>query len=540
MSWQTHTVFNQPAPLNNSNLFLSDGALCEAVSREGAGWDSDLLASIGQQLGTAESLELGRLANAHPPELLRYDPQGQRLDDVRFHPAWHLLMQGLCANRVHNLAWEEEARAGSFVARAARFVLHAQVEAGTLCPVTMTFAATPLLLQMLPATFHDWLVPLRSDRYDSHLLPGGQKRGLLIGMGMTEKQGGSDVLSNTTHAERLADDSYRLVGHKWFFSVPQSDAHLVLAQAKGGLSCFFVPRFLPDGQRNSVRLERLKDKLGNRSNASAEVEFQDAIGWRLGEEGEGIRHILKMGGMTRLDCALGSHGLMRRAFSVAIYHAHQRQAFGKTLIEQPLMRQTLSRMALCLEGQTALLFRLARAWEQRREAKEALWARLFTPAAKFAICKQGIPFVAEAMEVLGGMGYCEESELPRLYREMPVNSIWEGSGNIMCLDVLRVLTKQHGVYDVLSEAFAEVKGQDRHYDRAVRQLQQRLRKPDEAMGREITQQLFLLGCGAEMLRHASPPLAQAWCQMMLDTRGEMPLPAQVQNDLLLRATGGLR
>ncbi|EBK3759473.1 isovaleryl-CoA dehydrogenase [Salmonella enterica] len=540
MSWQTHTVFNQPAPLNNSNLFLSDGALCEAVSREGAGWDSDLLASIGQQLGTAESLELGRLANAHPPELLRYDPQGQRLDDVRFHPAWHLLMQGLCANRVHNLAWEEEARAGSFVARAARFVLHAQVEAGTLCPVTMTFAATPLLLQMLPATFHDWLVPLRSDRYDSHLLPGGQKRGLLIGMGMTEKQGGSDVLSNTTHAERLADDSYRLVGHKWFFSVPQSDAHLVLAQAKGGLSCFFVPRFLPDGQRNSVRLERLKDKLGNRSNASAEVEFQDAVGWRLGEEGDGIRHILKMGGMTRLDCALGSHGLMRRAFSVAIYHAHQRQAFGKPLIEQPLMRQTLSRMALCLEGQTALLFRLARAWEQRREAKEALWARLFTPAAKFAICKQGIPFVAEAMEVLGGMGYCEESELPRLYREMPVNSIWEGSGNIMCLDVLRVLTKQHGVYDVLSEAFAEVKGQDRHYDRAVRQLQQRLRKPDEAMGREITQQLFLLGCGAEILRHASPPLAQAWCQMMLDTRGEMPLSAQVQNDLLLRATGGLR
>ncbi|PSC62527.1 isovaleryl-CoA dehydrogenase [Salmonella enterica subsp. enterica serovar Typhi] len=540
MSWQTHTVFNQPAPLNNSNLFLSDGALCEAVSREGAGWDSDLLASIGQQLGTAESLELGRLANAHPPELLRYDPQGQRLDDVRFHPAWHLLMQGLCANRVHYLAWEEEARAGSFVARAARFVLHAQVEAGTLCPVTMTFAATPLLLQMLPATFHDWLAPLRSDRYDSHLLPGGQKRGLLIGMGMTEKQGGSDVLSNTTHAERLADDSYRLVGHKWFFSVPQSDAHLVLAQAKGGLSCFFVPRFLPDGQRNSVRLERLKDKLGNRSNASAEVEFQDTVGWRLGEEGEGIRHILKMGGMTRLDCALGSHGLMRRAFSVAIYHAHQRQAFGKPLIEQPLMRQTLSRMALCLEGQTALLFRLARAWEQRREAKEALWARLFTPAAKFAICKQGIPFVAEAMEVLGGMGYCEESELPRLYHEMPVNSIWEGSGNIMCLDVLRVLTKQHGVYDVLSEAFAEVKGQDRHYDRAVRQLQQRLRKPDEAMGREITQQLFLLGCGAEMLRHASPPLAQAWCQMMLDTRGEMPLPAQVQNDLLLRATGGLR
>lgn len=540
MHWQTHTVFNQPLPLNNSNLFLSDGALCEAVAREGAGWDSELLASIGQQLGTAESLELGRLANTWPPELLRYDPQGQRLDDVRFHPAWHLLMQGLCANRIHNLPWVEAARDGSFVARAARFVLHAQVEAGTLCPITMTFAATPLLQQMLPAVFADWQTPLHSDRYDSHLAPGGQKRGLLIGMGMTEKQGGSDVLSNTTRAERLADGSYRLVGHKWFFSVPQSDAHLVLAQAKGGLSCFFVPRFLPDGQRNAIRLERLKDKLGNRSNASAEVEFQDAIGWLLGDEGEGVRHILKMGGLTRFDCALGSHGLMRRAFSVAIYHAHQRQVSGKPLIEQPMMRQVLSRMALQLEGQTALLFRLAHAWDRRSDAKERLWARLFTPAAKFAVCKGGIPFVAEAMEVLGGVGYCEESELPRLYREMPVNSIWEGSGNVMCLDVLRVINKQAGVDEMLSEAFSEVRGQDRHFDRAVRQLLPRLRKPSEELGREITQQIFLLGCGIEMLRHASPPVAQAWCQMMLDTRGGMRLSERVQDALLLRATGGLR
>jgi len=301
MHWQTHTVFNQPAPLTNSNLFLSDRALCEAVNREGADWDAELLASIGQQLGTAESLELGRLANANPPELLRYDASGTRLDDVRFHPAWHLLMQGLCANRVHNLAWEEEARKGAFVARAARFILHAQVEAGTLCPITMTHAATPLLQQALPRAFHDWLMPLLSDRYDSHLAPGNQKRGLLIGMGMTEKQGGSDVLSNTTRAERCSDGSYRLVGHKWFFSVPQSDAHLVLAQAKGGLSCFFVPRFLPDGLRNAVHLERLKEKLGNRSNASSEAEFLDATGWLLGEEGEGVRQILKMGGLTRFD-----------------------------------------------------------------------------------------------------------------------------------------------------------------------------------------------------------------------------------------------
>ncbi|KFC07252.1 acyl-CoA dehydrogenase [Trabulsiella guamensis ATCC 49490] len=540
MHWQTHTVFNQPTPLNNSNLFLSDTALREAIQREGAGWDSELLASIGQQLGTAESLELGRLANVNPPELLRYDATGERLDDVRFHPAWHLLMQGLCANRVHNLAWEDDARVGSFTARAARFMLHAQVEAGTLCPITMTFAATPLLKQSLPAPFAEWMTPLLSDRYDSHLLPGAQKRGLLIGMGMTEKQGGSDVLSNTTRAEKTDDGSWRLVGHKWFFSVPQSDAHLVLAQAKGGLSCFFVPRFLPDGQRNAIRLERLKDKLGNRSNASSEVEFLDASGWLLGEEGDGVRQILKMGALTRFDCALGSHGLMRRALSVALYHAHQRQVFGKNLVDQPMMREVLARMALQLEGQTAFLFRLARAWDHRQDAQEMLWARLFTPAAKFAVCKAGIPFVAEAMEVLGGVGYCEESELPRLYREMPVNSIWEGSGNIMCLDVLRVLSKQPGAIELLSEECAEVKGQDRHFDHAWRQFQQRLRKPSEAQGREITQQLWRLGVGAQMLRYASPPIAQDWCRMMLDTRGGSLLSEQVKEDLLLRATGGGR
>ena len=540
MNWQTHTVFNQPIPLNNSNLFLSDVALRDAVTRYDAGWDSELLASIGQQLGTAESLELGRLANAHPPELLRYDPQGQRLDDVRFHPAWHLLMQGLCANRVHNLPWEEEARSGAFVARAARFMLHAQVEAGTLCPITMTFAATPLLLKTQPPLFTDWRSALLSDRYDPHLLPGAQKRGLLIGMGMTEKQGGSDVLSNSTRAERLEDGSYQLTGHKWFYSVPQSDAHLVLAQASGGLTCFFVPRLLPDGTRNAIRLERLKDKLGNRANASGEVEFQQALGWPLGEEGDGIRQILKMGGLTRFDCALGSHSLMRRALSVALYHAFQRQAFGHNLVDLPLMRQVLGKMALQLEGQTAFMFRLARAWGQNHQPQEALWARLFTPAAKFAICRAGIPFVAEAMEVLGGIGYCEESELPRLYREMPVNSIWEGSGNIMCLDVLRVLVKQPDAVALLLAECNEVKGQDRHFDRHWRQLQQLLRKPSESQGREITHQLYLLGVGAQMLRHASPPMAQAWCRMMLDSRGGALLSEPVINDLLCRATGGGR
>jgi putative acyl-CoA dehydrogenase len=541
MVWTTHTVFNQPKPLGNSNLFLSDMPLREALQRELAGWDSDVLASLGQQLGTQESLELGRLANTNPPELLRYDATGQRLDDVRFHPAWHILMQGLVANRVHNLPWQEDARIGSLVARAARFVLHAQVEAGTLCPITMTFGAIPLLQRSLPKEYQSWLSPLLSDRYDPHLLPGAQKRGLLIGMGMTEKQGGSDVLSNTTTAVPLASrgngEAYRLVGHKWFFSVPQSDAHLILAQAEGGLSCFFLPRLLPDGTRNAIRLERLKDKLGNRSNASSEAEFQDATAWLLGDEGDGVRQILKMGGMTRFDCALGSHGLMRRGLSVALYHALQRQAFGKCLIEQPLMRQVLARMALRLEGHIALLLRLARAWESRGNEGEVVYSRLLTPAAKYSICHQGAPFIGEAMEVLGGIGYCEDSELPRLYREAPVNSIWEGSGNIMCLDVMRSLHKLPGALELLQQELLPVRGQNRLFDRAWRQWQQRMRQPREEMGRLLTQQLFDLCCAAQLLQHASPPIGEAWCHLTLDYRGDRVLPAAVCDTLLQRAMG---
>ncbi|CAI0908900.1 Putative acyl-CoA dehydrogenase AidB [Serratia rubidaea] len=542
MVWHTHDVFNQPKPLGNSNLFLSDTPLREAVQREQAGWDSEVLASLGQQLGTQESLELGRLANANPPELLRYDACGQRLDDVRFHPAWHILMQGLVANRVHNLPWEEEARVGSVVARAARFMLHAQVEAGTLCPITMTYGATPLLQRTLPAAFSDWLPPLLSDRYDAHLLPGAQKRGLLIGMGMTEKQGGSDVLSNTTTATPLAGrgsgELYRLVGHKWFFSVPQSDAHLVLAQTGGGLSCFFLPRILPDGTRNAVRLERLKDKLGNRSNASSEVEFLDASAWLLGDEGDGVRQILKMGALTRFDCALGSHGLMRRALSVALYHAHQRQAFGKTLIQLPLMRQQLARMALRLEAQVAALMRLAHAYGDAGSPLSQGLSRIMTSAAKFEVCRQGIPFVAEAMEALGGIGYCEESELPRLYREMPVNSIWEGSGNIMSLDVLRAWTKSSAVQEAVLQELGEVKGQNRHFDRQWRQLMQQLRKGQEAQGRSMTAQLFNLFAAAQLLRSAAPPVAEAWCQMALDARGDRVLPESLCASLLDRAMGG--
>ncbi|MDN0123988.1 isovaleryl-CoA dehydrogenase [Yersinia aleksiciae] len=541
MEWQTHLVFNQPEPLSNSNLFLSDMALREAVKREHAGWDGEELSLIGLQLGSQESLELGRLANNNPPELLRYDAAGQRLDQVRFHPAWYVLMQELVKHRVHNLPWQEDARIGSFVARAARFILHAQVEAGSLCPITMTFGAIPLLQQSLPPLFQNWLPPLLSDRYDSHQVVGSQKRGLLIGMGMTEKQGGSDVLSNTTRAEPLAargnGEAYRLVGHKWFFSVPQSDAHLVLAQAEGGLSCFFLPKILPDGTYNAIRLERLKDKLGNRSNASSEVEFENASAWLLGDEGEGIRQILKMGGYTRFDCALGSHGLMRRAFSVALYHAWQRQAFGKALVDQPLMRQVLSRMALRLEGHTALLMRLARSWEKPKEAHEQIFSRLLTPAAKYRVCGLGSAFVAEAMEVLGGIGYCEQSELPRLYREMPVNSIWEGSGNIMCLDVLRTFRKLPTAIDMLQQEFYPVRGQNRLFDRAWRQLQQRLKNPKEEQGRALTQQLFDLCCAAQLMRFSSPPLADAWCRMTLDHRDQYMLPEAICASLLSRATG---
>ncbi len=481
MHWQTHTVFNQPTPLNNSNLFLSDTALREAVVREGAGWDGDLLASIGQQLGTAESLELGRLANSNPPELLRYDATGARLDDVRFHPAWHLLMQGLCANRVHNLAWQEDAREGAFVARAARFLLHAQVEAGTLCPITMTFAATPLLQHALPAPFRDWLSPLLSDRYDPHLAPGGQKRGLLIGMGMTEKQGGSDVLSNTTRAEKTAEGFYRLVGHKWFFSVPQSDAHLVLAQAPTGLSCFFVPRLLPDGQRNGVRLERLKEKLGNRSNASSEVEFYDACGWLVGDEGDGVRQILRMGGLTRFDCALGSRALMRRAFSVALYHALQRQAFGKNLVEQPMMRQLLGKWRSVWRGRPRFCF----AW--RGPGTVGMMPGK-APGRACLRLRPSLPSVRPVSRLSPRRWKCWAASATARRansRASTVRCRSTASGKapaILCLDVMRVLSKQPAAMELLAAECAEVKGQNRHLDRAWRQLQQLLKRPAEEQG----------------------------------------------------------
>jgi len=537
MSWHTHQVVNQPDPLHNNNLYLDDTPLQEAVRWAQADDDQPTLIALGQQLGSSPVLEAARLANHYPPELQRYDARGCRLDEVEFHPAWHQLMQQRVASRLHNLPWLPSAPNNAFVARAARFLLHAQVESGSLCPLTMTFGATPLLQQSLPSLFSHWLPPLLSDCYDARSQPVEHKQGLLIGMGMTEKQGGSDVQSNSTRAEPLSvagtGEAYRLVGHKWFFSVPQSDAHLVLAQTKGGLSCFLLPRWLPDGSRNAIRLERLKDKLGNHSNASCEVEFQDATGWLLGDEGAGVRHILKMGGLTRFDCALGSHGLMRRALALALHHASQRQAFGQPLITQPLMQQLLATMALRLEGHIALLMALAAAWQQG----DQLFSRLLTPAAKYSLCRQGAPFIAEAMEVLGGIGYCEESEMPRLYREAPVNSIWEGSGNIMCLDVLRSLHKLAGARDMLAARAAAVQGRSALFDRSWQQWLLASQQPGEAQARRLTQQLFDLCCAMQLLAHADPQIAEAWCQMTLNADYAAPLPATLCQRLLQRAQG---
>ena len=438
--WQTHEVFNQATPLVDYNLYATDRVLREAVEREGGGWAGASLTEAGAVLGRAETFELGRQANEYPPRLRSFDRFGHRIDGIEFHPAWHELMTGLIGRGLHGAPWAEPV-AGAHVARAASFFLQTQVEAGTLCPTTMTYGSIPAMAKN-PVLAGEWLPTLLSREYDPRDLPLNQKRGGLVGMGMTEKQGGSDVRANTTVAVPAeGGTSYRLTGHKWFFSAPQCDAHLVLAQAPGGLSCFFLPRWRPDGTRNAIRIQRLKDKLGNKSNASSEVEFQDAYALLLGEEGRGIPTILEMGTYTRLDCVLGSSGMMRQSVAQALHHAHGRRTFGKRLIEHDLMRNVLADLALESEAATMLALRLARAFDAQTDPAETAFRRLLTPAAKYWVCKRGPELAAEAMEVFGGNGYVEDGILARIYREMPVNSIWEGSGNIMCLDVLRALGK---------------------------------------------------------------------------------------------------
>ncbi|MDB5898800.1 MAG: acyl-CoA dehydrogenase, partial [Ramlibacter sp.] len=456
MSERTHEVLNQPEPLVGYNLFETNRPLRDALRFNAPQLDTASLSRLGALLGTEAMQTHARLANTHAPELHTHDRFGRRIDEVEFHPSYHALMAAAVGAGLHGTPWQRpqpspgpdgEGTSNTHLLRAAGFTLFTELEPSILCPISMTYAVTPAL-RGNSAVYADWAPKLTSREYDPALKPWRDKAGVTMGMGMTEKQGGSDVRANSTHAEPEASDAwgprYRVTGHKWFFSAPMCDAFLVLAQTASGLSCLFLPRVLPDGTRNEIRIQRLKDKLGNKANASSEVEFHGATAWLVGEEGRGVPQILEMGTMTRLDCALGTSGLMRQALSLALNHTSQRMAFGKPLLEQPLMRNVLADLALESEAATALSLRLARAFDRRGDAHEAAMARLLTPVAKFWICKRGSHFAQESMECLGGNGYVEEGGqgvMARIYREMPLNSIWEGAGNIMALDLLRALRK---------------------------------------------------------------------------------------------------
>ncbi|MEO8718522.1 MAG: acyl-CoA dehydrogenase family protein, partial [Burkholderiales bacterium] len=437
----THEVLNQSAPLEDYNLFQTNAALAEALAfnlpaarRAPA---SVRLLALGGELGTKRTLDLADAANRYPPELKTHDARGRRRDEVEFHPAWHELMALALRHGLHSAPWAEPG-AGAHVERAAGYLLYSEVENGTQCPVTMTYGSVPAI-KAHSALAEQWLPRIHARTPDA----------ALVGMGMTEKQGGSDVRANTTRAAALGGGEFSITGHKWFFSAPMCDAFLVLAQAPGGLSCFFMPRLVESGAHNAIRIQRLKDKLGNRSNASAEVEFEDARATLLGEEGRGVPMILEMGVYTRLDCAIGTAGLMRQALAQALWNAAQRKVFGKLLKDQPLMQNVLADLALEAEAATALVLRLARAYDGD-DAGERLLRRVLTPAAKFWVCKRGAHFAQEAMEAVGGNGYVEEQVLARIYREMPLNSIWEGAGNVMCLDVLRALRKAPDVIAIVA------------------------------------------------------------------------------------------
>lgn len=524
-SFDTHEVFNQAPPFGDVNLLRCDPALREAVAREGAGWAADELDALGARLGRAEVLDLARVANANGPRLVNFDRSGRRIDEVEFHPAWHELMALLIGAGAHSAPWADP-RPGAQVARAAAYLLFGQVENGAQCPVTMTYASVPAL-RRAPRIAAKWLPKILSRDYDPRSLPVEQKRGALVGMGMTEKQGGTDVRANTTRAAEMApleararfgdegEGAWRIVGHKWFFSAPQCDAHLVLAQTdeagSAGLSCFFVPRWLPDGSRNAIRVQRLKDKLGNRSNASSEVEFCDAVGWLVGAIGRGIPTILEMGSHTRLDCVVGTAGIMRAALCHALHHARGRAAFGKPLASQPLMQNVLADLAIESEAATAFALRLARCFDHPDDPLESALGRLLTPAGKYWICKRGPMLGAEAMEVMGGNGYVEDGPLARLYREFPVNSIWEGSGNVMCLDVLRALGKNPQESRAALEAeLAPAAALDARFAAYVARLGEDLGRAGEAGARRIAERLVIAVQGALLLRHAPPFVAEAF------------------------------
>jgi putative acyl-CoA dehydrogenase len=437
-------IFNQPPPFAEVDLYAIDAALADAVAAFGAPAEAPALSAFGRRWGSADMLEHGRLANIHPPTLHVFDAAGRRRDEIEFHPSYHHLMRESIAAGLTAMTWRDDggrAPAPAEVARAARYYMVAQVENGHMCPVTMTRAAVAALAAE-PGLAGAALPLIVSRRYDAAFRPWQEKSGITLGMGMTEKQGGTDVRANTTLAV-ASGEALLLTGHKWFLSAPMSDAFLVLAQAQRGLTCFLLPRFRPDGTANALRLLRLKDKLGNRSNASAEVEFEDAFAWRVGEAGRGVRTIIEMVQLTRLDCAIASAGLMRGALSRAMHHARHRNVFGRRLSDAPLMRCVLAGLAVEVEGAVAAVMRLARAYDLAAgDAREAAWARLLTPAIKYWVCKAAPVLIGEAMECLGGNGYVEDNGLARLYREAPVNGIWEGSGNVVCLDVMRVLARE--------------------------------------------------------------------------------------------------
>jgi len=451
--FDTQEVFNQSPPYENIDLFSSDLPLQEAVRANGAGDEAPALAAFGREWGTAEMFAAARRANENTPKLYPFDPKGFRRDVVEFHPAYHDFMRASIAAGLHASTWTPAGTRvppPAEVARAARYYMAAQVESGHLCPITMTRAALAALAPD-PELLAKVAPKVVATNYDPTFRPWWEKPGMTLGMGMTEKQGGTDVRANITTATP-AGDFYTIVGHKWFLSAPMCDAFLVLAQAAGGLTCFFVPRFRPDGSVNALRLQRLKDKLGNRSNASSEIEFAGAYALRVGEEGAGVRTIIQMVQLTRLDCGLASAGFMRMALVQAVHHCRYRSVFQRHLYDQPMMRAVLADLALEVEGAVALIMRLARAFDRAAgDPREAAYARLVTPAAKYWICKTAPSFIYEAMECLGGNGYVEESILPRLYREAPVNAIWEGSGNVMCLDVLRALRRESEAADFFAD-----------------------------------------------------------------------------------------
>ncbi len=461
---------NQSPPLPERDVYATDTALVEAVNRHGAGGHSDRLHDLGRSAGSPTWRERGTDANRDLPRLTTHDRFGHRVDEVAFHPAWHELMGYSVGWGLHADPWNSHDK-GAHTARAAGFLMWTQVEPGHLCPISMTYASVPALRHAGTAGA-EWIPGLTARSYDFGLRPPAAKGGLIAGMAMTEKQGGSDVRTNTTVATLAADGSYRLTGHKWFCSAPMSDVFLVLGQTSAGVTCFLVPRVLPDGTRNVFRIQRLKDKLGNRSNASSEIEFADTVAIRLGDEGRGVRTIVEMVSATRLDCVLGATGLMRAAVSQALWHVAHREAFGSRLLDKPLMRNVAADLALETEASTALAIRLAAAVDAAQSGDEAaaLLRRIALPAAKYWTTKRSIAVTAEALECLGGNGYAEESGMPLLFREAPVNSVWEGSGNVNALDLLRAMSREPGTVDALITELGSATGSDQRYDREVRAL----------------------------------------------------------------------